>query len=126
VSESGQIGASASVLSRDGEWVVTLDVEQPQVEDDFQAELVVRALAIAVAGSRTYIASRTSGYSFTVIVGTPGAEAALSKGLALLAAAQARAGLPVVPVVCAEVTLVGTRPVPAAERAATDCENPAS
>ena len=122
-----QVGPSAAggvAVSVDGEWVVTLDVES-RPGSTVDAELAVRALAVAVAGSRTYIAHRSAGYSFTVIVGTSGAETALSVALGLLGAAQHRAGLDVAPVVCAEVTLVGTRPVPAAHRAAADCENPA-
>jgi hypothetical protein len=93
--------------------VVTLDIESP-ADSLLDAELTVRALAVAVAGSRTYIAARSSGYSFTVIVGTAGAETALSEALGMLEVAQRKARLELAPVVCAEVTLVGTRPVPAA------------
>lgn len=109
----------------DGEWVVTLDVESPP-DSTIDAELTVRALAAVVAGSRTYIAHRSTGYSFTVIVGTSGAETALATALGLLGVAQDKAGLDVAPVVCAEVTLVGKRPVPASSPSADGCENPGS
>ena len=66
------------------------------------------------------------GYSFTVIVGTTGAEAALARALELLGVAQGRAGLADGAVVCAEVTLVGTRPVPAAAATGEGCDDPAS
>jgi hypothetical protein len=111
--------------SRTGEWVATLDLEDPAF-DGFSVELAVRALAVAVAGSRTYVSARTSGYSFTVIVGTTGATAALARALELLAVAQRTAGLGGGAVVCAEVTLVGSRPVPAAGVGGDGCENPAS
>lgn len=117
--------AARSGVSVAGEWVVTLDVESP-ADSSIDAELALRALAATVAGSRTYVAHRSSGYSFTVIVGTSGAETALAMALGQLGAAQDRAGLDVAPVVCAEVTLVGTRPVPAASRPSGDCENPTS
>ncbi|BEP13705.1 hypothetical protein acdb102_20160 [Acidothermaceae bacterium B102] len=112
--------------SRTGEWVATLDIESAVDPSVFSAELAVRALAVAVAGSRTYVAARTSGYSFTVIIGTTGAAAALAKALELLAVAQRTAGLDAGAVVCAEVTLVGSRPVPASGVASDGCENPAS
>ncbi len=118
-------GDAGSAVAVDGEWVVTLDVES-RTDSPTQADLAVRALAVAVAGSRTYVSARADGYSFTVIIGAAGAAAALPKGLGLLAVAQAKAGLPAAPVVCAEVTLVGTRPVPAASRLRIDCENPTS
>lgn len=114
--------------SKAGEWVATLDLEDPSFVG-FSAELAVRALAVAVAGSRTYVAARTSGYSFTVIVGTTGAAAALARALELLAVAQRTAGLGGGAVVCAEVTLVGSRPgaaQPAVDRTTDGCENPAS
>jgi hypothetical protein len=118
-------GVRRTAVSVEGEWVVTLDVESPS-DSTIDAELTIRALAVAVAGGRTYIAHRSSGYSFTVIVGTSGAETALAMALGLLGAAQDKAGLDVAPVVCAEVTLVGSRPVPAASRPPGGCENPAS
>ncbi|MDX6244467.1 MAG: hypothetical protein QOE76_2190 [Frankiales bacterium] len=117
-------GGLPALQSVDGEWVVTLDVES-RPDSATGAELTVRALAAAVTGSRTYVAQRGSGYSFTVIVGTSGAQTALARALDLLAVAQGRAGLSIAPVVCAEVTLVGTRPVPAASRPSAGCENPA-
>ena len=101
----------------------------PFVRRPTGTELAVRALAIAVAGSRAYVAARPSGYSFTAIVGTSSADnlmPALVQALDLLSAAQHRAGLPEGVVVCAEVTLVGGRPVPAAELSPEGCQNPAS
>jgi hypothetical protein len=124
------VGLSGSAVSRAGEWVVTLDLDGPvDPSSGFQGELAVRALAVAVAGSRSYVESRPSGYSFTVIVGTTGTTsliAALSRALSLLAEAQRKAGLAESAVVCAEVTLLGSRPVPAGRVAAEGCENPGS
>jgi hypothetical protein len=125
VTEGARTGTGDSGSSTIGEWVVTLDIESP-ADSSIDGELTVRGLAAAVAGNRTYIAARGSGYSFTVILGTAGAETALSKALGMLEVAQRRAGLDLAPVVCAEVTLVGTRPVPAASGAQGGCENPAS
>lgn len=126
MTNSPQLGVEAgSPDSRAGEWVVTLDLEDPSFAG-VSSELAVRALAVAVAGTRTYVSARASGYSFTVIVGTTGAGAAFARGLELLSMAQCRAGLAEGAVVCAEVTLVGSRPVPAADAAAEGCENPAS
>lgn len=105
--------------------MVTLDVEAPG-EPSGQEELSLRALAAAVAGSRTYVTARSSGYSFTVIVGTSGAQAALGRALDLLAVAQRKADVVGGSVVCAEVTLVGTRPVPAARLPSAGCQNPGS
>jgi hypothetical protein len=122
--ESGPSAPGGTAVSTHGEWVVTLDVENP-TDPAANGELVVRALAVAVAGSRTYVSARHSGYSFTVIVGTAGAEPALARALSLLSVAQRRAGLPDGIVVCAEVTLVDTLPLPAADGPVTGCENPA-
>ena len=122
------VEAAGSPDSRAGEWVVTLDLEDSTF-DGFSSELAVRALAVAVAGTRTYVAARAGGYSFTVIVGTTGPSplrAALARALELLSVAQSRAGLGDGAVVCAEVTLVGSRPVPAAGLSPEGCENPAS
>jgi hypothetical protein len=124
VSDHDVTSGTGAGMSVAGEWVVTLDVESRTATID--TELSVRALAIAVAGGRTYVAARPAGYSFTVIIGSSGADTALLSGMRLLAAAQGRAGLPVTPVVCAEVTLVGARSVPAASGAQTGCQNPAS
>jgi hypothetical protein len=112
------VEATGTPATRTGEWVVTLDLEDPSFAARSGTELAVRALAVAVAGSRAYVAARPSGYSFTAIIGTTSADnlmPALVQALDLLSAAQQRAGLPEGVVVCAEVTLVGSRPVPAAE-----------
>ncbi len=120
------VEAGGSPDSKAGEWVVTLDLEGAGDASVAATELAVRSLAVAVAGSRTYVAARPGGYSFTVIVGTTGAEAALARALELLGVAQGRAGLADGAVVCAEVTLVGTRPVPAAATPGEGCDDPAS
>jgi hypothetical protein len=108
----------------EGEWVVTLDVDE-QRDQALHGELALRALSAAVAGTRTYVAARPYGYSFTVILGTAGAQRALTEALGRLEVAQLRAGLPRVEVVCAEVTLVGSRPVPAAVAPEGGCDNSA-
>ncbi|MDX6254297.1 MAG: hypothetical protein QOJ11_631 [Frankiales bacterium] len=125
MTDGARTGTGGTPLSVHGEWVVTLDIESP-ADSAIDGELTVRALAAAVAGNRTYIAARGSGYSFTVILGTAGAETALSKAMGMLQVAQGKARLDRAPVVCAEVTLVGSRPVPAASGAQGGCENPAS
>ena len=115
--EQVDVEVAGSPDSRTGEWVVTLDLEDPSFAARTGTELAVRALAIAVAGSRAYVAARPSGYSFTAIVGTrrrqPHARA--RSGARPAERCSHRAGLPEGVVVCAEVTLVGGRPVPAAE-----------
>ena len=114
-SEQLDVETAGSPDSRTGEWVVTLDIEDPSFGGS-GSELAVRALAVAVAGTRSYVAARPSGYSFTAMVGTEGADSlmpALVQALDLLTAAARRAGLPEGVVVCAEVTLVGSRTVPA-------------
>jgi hypothetical protein len=108
-----QGGAALSVMNPDGDWVVTLDVDE-RPDQSLRGELAVRALSAAVAGSRTYVAARAYGYSFTVILGGVGAQGALAEALRRLEVAQLESGLPTAGVICAEVTLVGSRPVPAA------------
>jgi hypothetical protein len=108
-----------------GDWVVTLDVEDTPGAS-LNGDLAVRALGPVVAGSRTYLAPRSSGYSFTVIGGALDPQDALGTALHWLGRAQREAGLEPGPVVCAEVTLVGTRPVPAGTPAQRACENPGS
>ncbi len=104
--------------------MVTLDLDHPGATAD-ECELIVRLLSAAVAGRRTYVSPRTSGCSFTVIVGTTGAPAALDRAIALLESAQDSAKVAAGTVVCAEVTLVGMRPVPAASAAGGGCQNSA-
>jgi hypothetical protein len=116
---------AATAVPRHGDWVVTLDVEDPPGAL-LVGELAVRALSPVVTGTRTYLAPRTSGYSFTVIGGAAGPQDALTLAVERLTGAQQRAGLEPGPVVCAEVTLVGHPPVPAGTAAQRGCENPAS
>lgn len=120
-----QGGAALSVTNPDGDWVVTLDVDERR-DQLFRGELALRALSAAAAGTRTYISPREYGYSFTVILSGYGAQVALAEALERLAAAQRAAGLPIAGVVCAEVTLVGARPVPAAASSKGGCDNSAS
>lgn len=117
-----------------GDWVVTLDVEDPPGAA-LAGDLAVRALGPVVTGSRTYLAPRPSGYSFTVIGGAVDPQDALGTALQWLAQAQGDAGIEPGAVVCAEVTLVGTRPVTAGAAGAAGaaggtaqraCDNPGS
>jgi hypothetical protein len=119
-----QGGAALAAANPDGDWVVTLDVDE-RPEQALSGELAVRALSAVVAGTRTYVAARAYGYSFTVILSGVGAQAALGQALGRLESAQLDAGLPVVGVVCAEVTLVGVRPVPAGASSKDGCDNSA-
>lgn len=117
--------AASTAVHPGGDWVVTLDVDE-RLGQSLHGELAVRALSASVAGTRTYLSAREYGYSFTVILDGVGAQVALAQALERLEAAQLSAGLPLAGVVCAEVTLVGSRPVPAAVAPNGGCDNSAS
>jgi hypothetical protein len=83
------------------DWVVSLETGG---DADVTSAADARALSVALGPLRSAVEPREYGYGVTLLLDCADPEEALSRGVRALRAAEVGAGLPALPLICAEVT----------------------